>query len=94
MAFSRLVFHPVYFQLVYKATLFLYTQIQNHACLETKKSKLKITSVSKKLGQSAVVYYYCALSQFFETDVTISCVQMFQPIITQVNFKQLCDWLI
>ena len=24
-----------------------------------------ITSVSKKLGQSAVVYYYCALSQFF-----------------------------
>ena len=24
-----------------------------------------VTSVSKKLGQSAVVYYYCALSQFF-----------------------------
>ena len=24
-----------------------------------------ITSVSKKLGQSAIVYYYCALSQFF-----------------------------
>ena len=29
-----------------------------------------LTSVSKNLGQSAVVYYYCALSQFFfETDV-------------------------
>ena len=25
----------------------------------------KITSVSKKLGQSAVLYYYCASSQFF-----------------------------
>ena len=24
----------------------------------------------KKLGQSTVVYYYCDLSHFFETDVT------------------------
>jgi hypothetical protein len=27
--------------------------------------KADLMSVSKKLGQSAVVYYYCALSQFF-----------------------------
>ena len=31
-----------------------------------------LTSVSKKLGQSAVMYYYCALSQFFETDFNLN----------------------
>ena len=33
--------------------------------LSKKGPKNNITSVSKKLGQSAIVYYYCALSQFF-----------------------------
>ena len=35
----------------------------------SKKSPFQVTSVSKKLGQSTVVYYYCTMSHFFETDV-------------------------
>ena len=31
-----------------------------------------LTSVSKKLGKSTVVYYYCALSQFFFKQTLIS----------------------
>ena len=37
-------------------------------------SHFQVTSVSKKLGQSPIVYYYCALSRFFETDVNWSTV--------------------
>ena len=45
---------------------------RNEGTLNVRQSRKQIiTSVSKKLGQNAVVIHYCALFQFFETDVMI-----------------------
>ena len=41
---------------------------------------MHLTSVSKKLGQGIIVYYYCGLSRFFETDVTYVLSQAFAQL--------------